>query len=466
MPADPASLRVAIIGAGPAGFYAAEHLQKQVPAVAVDMFDRLPTPFGLVRGGVAPDHQKIKSVTRVYDRIASHPGFRFFGNVAYGRDLTLADLRARYHAMVFASGAPADRALGVPGEELPGSCTATEFVGWYNGHPDYRDRHFDLTQENVVVVGLGNVAVDVTRILCRTPEELAATDIAPHALDALSRSQVRTVYMLGRRGPVQGAFTTPELKELGELPGADFVVNPAELELDAASQDQLTSGEDRTAQKNLDVLRMAAARPPEGKPRRIVLRFCVSPVALEGEGRVEQVRLVRNRLEPDGRGGVRAVATGEEELVPAGLVFRSVGYRGMALPELPFDDRAAVIPHEAGRVRGPDGAPLPGVYVAGWIKRGPSGVIGTNKPCAVESVESLLADWREARLPEPAWCTPEATPEFLAQRGVTPVSYARWQHLDALERQRGEALGRPRLKFTSVPEMLAALDPSSSEVAP
>ncbi len=458
MPTEQPPLRVAIIGAGPAGFYAAEHLQKQPMAVDIDLFDRLPTPFGLVRGGVAPDHQKIKSVTRIYDRIAAQPRFRFFGNVEFGRDLALDDLRAHYHAIIFASGAPTDRPLGIPGEDLPGSHTATAFVGWYNGHPDFCDLAFDLTQEHVVVVGLGNVAIDVTRILARTIEELAATDIAPYALDALRQSRVKTVTVLGRRGPVQAAFTNPEVKELGEMPGADFIVDPTELVLDDASQAMLDKGDDRTPQKNLDTLRAVAGRVPEGKPRRIVMRFCVSPVALEGDGTLERVRMVRNRLDPDGRGGVRAVATDQEETIPAGLVFRSVGYRGVPLPGLPFDDRACVIPNDKGRVTGSDGAPLPGTYVTGWIKRGPSGVIGTNKPCAVETVESVLEDVREKRLGISPGLSPEALPEHLASRGVRIISYGDWQRLDAIERSRGEALGRPRLKFTTVAEMLAALD--------
>ncbi len=454
----PATLRVAIIGAGPAGFYAAEHLQKQDLAVDIDLFDRLPTPFGLVRGGVAPDHQKIKSVTRVYDRLASHPRFRFLGNVEFGRDITLEDLHRHYHAVLYACGAPTDRALGIPGEDLPGSATATAFVGWYNGHPDYRDLQFDLAQESVAVVGVGNVAMDVARILCRTPEELAATDIAPYALDALAASRIRTVYVLGRRGPVQAAFTNPEIKELGEMTAADLVVDPAELVLDNASRAMLESAEDRTPQKNLDTLGAAAARQPAGKPKRIVLRFCVSPVALEGEGRVERVRLARNRLDPDGRGGVRAVPTGQEEVIPAGLVFRSVGYRGVALPGVPFDERACVIPNEAGRVRTAEGTALPGQYAAGWIKRGPSGVIGTNKPDAVESVEQLLADHREGRLPLPPDPRSGAMEAVLRDRGVRVVDYADWKRLDQLEQDAGRPLGRPRVKFTSVAEMLAALE--------
>ncbi len=456
----PPPLRVAIIGAGPSGFYAAEHLQKQPLEVDIDMFDRLPTPFGLVRGGVAPDHQKIKSVTRIYDRIAGHPRFRFFGNVEFGRDLSIGDLLGHYPAVIFSCGAPTDRALGIPGEALAGSRTATEFVGWYNGHPDYRDLTFDLSQESVAVVGLGNVAMDVTRILCRTEEELAATDIAPYALEALRESRVRTVYVLGRRGPVQAAFTNPEIKELGEMTDADFLVDPAELVLDDASRAMLAEAEDRTAQKNLETLTTLAAKPPAGKRRQIIMRFCVSPVALEGTDQVERVRLVRNRLEPDGRGGVRAVATGQEETIPAGLVFRSVGYRGVALPGVPFDERACVIPSDGGRVRDAAGQPLPGQYVAGWIKRGPSGVIGTNKPDAVETVEKLLEDHAAGRLPAPPEPTPEAVDALLRARGIRPVDYEDWKRLDELERAAGEKLGRPRVKFTRVAEMLEALDQS------
>jgi len=467
MPDTPAPpLRVAIIGAGPSGFYAAEHLQKQDRDIAIDLFDRLPTPFGLVRGGVAPDHPKIKSVTRVYDKIAARPGFRFFGNVEFGRDLTLDDLQRHYHAIIFACGAPTDRALGIPGEELAGSRTATEFVGWYNGHPDFRDLTFDLGQESVVVVGVGNVAMDVARILCRTPEELAATDIASHALEALSTSRVKTVHVLGRRGPAQAAFTNPEIKELGEMTAADIVVDPAELELDEASRAMVAAGDDRTPQKNLDTLAAFAARAPGTKPQKIVMRFCVSPVALEGDGRVERVRIVKNRLEPDGRGGVRPVATGEEEVIPAGLVFRSVGYRGVALPGVPFDERGCVIPNEAGRVRTADGAALPGVYAAGWIKRGPSGVIGTNKPDAVETVEQLLADHEAGALPTPPMPDAEAIVALLRSRGVGIVTYADWQRLDAVELAEGAKVGRPRIKLTRVKEMLDALSDVPHAEAP
>jgi ferredoxin--NADP+ reductase len=458
----PSPLRVAIIGTGPSGFYAAEHLLKQQPGVEIDLFDRLPTPYGLVRGGVAPDHQKIKSVIRVYEKIAANPAVRFYGNVEFGGSLDRADLLRHYHSVIYAVGAPNDRVLGLPGENLPGSHAATEFVAWYNGHPDYRDRVFDLSQEQVAVIGMGNVAVDVVRILARTPEELRATDIADHALEALSQSRVRDIYMIGRRGPVQGAFTNPELKELGEMSGADIDVRGEDLELDAEAAARLAAMDDKTPEKNLQTLRAFATRPRSGKPRTIHLRFCLSPVELRGEGRVEQLVLVRNRLVPREGGDYRAEPTGEQEILPAGLVFRSVGYLGMALPGLPFDARRGVIPNESGRVLNAPGQPAPGEYTVGWIKRGPSGVIGTNKPDAVESADALLADLRSGKLNPPAAPAREAVEALLAGRGIRVVRWQDWQRLDQLERERGAACGRPRVKFCRVEEMLAALDGSGS----
>jgi ferredoxin--NADP+ reductase len=454
----PIPLRVAIVGTGPAGFYAAEHLLKQQPGVEIDLFDRLPTPFGLVRGGVAPDHQKIKSVTRIYERIAANPAVRFYGNVDIGQDLTRDALLRHYHAVIYAVGAPTDRNLGIPGEELAGSHAATEFVGWYNGHPDYRDRSFDLSQPSVAVIGVGNVAVDVVRILARTPEELHGTDIAEHALEALKQSNVRDIYMIGRRGPVQGAFTNPELKELGEMAGADIQVRASDLELDPGSAAALASGEDKTPEKNLATLRLFAARPRTGKPRTIHLRFLLSPTELQGQGRVEQIVLGHNRLVQSPSGDLRAEATGEKETLPVGLVFRSVGYLGVALPGVPFDPKRGVIPNAAGRVLEAGGTPARGEYVAGWIKRGPSGVIGTNKPDAVETADAVLEDHGAGQLRQPEVADRDAVARLLGERGVRAVSWQDWQRLDALERARGEAVGRPRLKFTRVEEMLAALE--------
>ena len=450
-------LRVAIVGSGPSAFYAAEHLQKQLPGVEVDMFDRLPTPYGLVRGGVAPDHQKIKSVTKVYDRLASQPGFRFLGNVEVGRDLSREELRRCYDAVIYAVGAPSDRALGVPGEDLAGSHPATEFVAWYNGHPDFAGCSFDLSAESVVVIGMGNVAVDVVRVLARTQEELAKTDIAPYALEALAKSRVKDIWMIGRRGPVQAAFTNPEVKELGEMPGADAVVRPDEIELDPGSAAAADATDDHTIERNLATLRAMAAQAPAGKPKRVHIRFLLSPTAIGGKDRVETVTLVRNRLVAGATGDMKAEPTGETETLPAGLVFRSVGYKGTGVPGLPLDAKRGVIPNEAGRILDAPGQPAPGEYVAGWIKRGPSGVIGTNKPDSVETVESLLADRAAGKLPSPA-AGRDAIETLLKSRKIRVVSWDDWKKLDEIEKARGAALGRPRLKFCDLGSMIAALD--------
>jgi len=447
---------VAIVGTGPSGFYAAEHLLKKHPGVEIDLFDRLPTPFGLVRGGVAPDHQKIKSVTRVYEKIASQPGVRFLGNVLIGRDLTREEVLDHYDAVIYAFGAHSDRTLGIPGEHLAGSHAATEFVGWYNGHPDYQDHSFDLSQENVVVIGVGNVAVDVTRVLSRTPEELAKTDIAPYALEVLQNSGVKNVYMVGRRGPVQAAFTNPELKELGEMPGADIVVLPNELVLDEGSRATLARAEERTAEKNLHTLEAFASKPQEGKPMRIHLRFLLSPLELHGDGSVEAVKLARNRLVATANGELRAEPTGETEVIPAGLVFRSVGYLGTGIPGVVFDAKRGIMPNEGGRVVTAPGTASQGEYVVGWIKRGPTGVIGTNKPDATETTDHLLEDFTSGKLKRTLSPRDEID-RMLEQRGVRVVTWEDWRKLDQIERERGAALGRPRLKFTTVADMLGAL---------
>lgn len=453
-------LRVAIVGAGPAGFYAAERLFKDSDLVIeVDLFDRLPTPFGLVRNGVAPDHQKIKSVTAAFDRIAVNPRFRFFGNVELGRDVSVEDLKQYYHQILYSTGAQTDRPLGIPGDDLLGSHPATEFVAWYNGHPDYRDFEFDLSQESVAVVGVGNVAVDVARILCRTAEELAKTDIADYALEQLRESRVRRVTILGRRGPAQAAFTAPEAKELGELADCDTIVLPEEAELDALSQASLAAA-DRAELRKVEIIQALSRREPQGKSKQLVLRFLVSPVELIGDehGRVRQMRLVRNELYATGAGSLRPRATDHFETLDVGLVFRSIGYRGVPLPGVPFHDSWGVIPNAAGRVLDPDSQePLLGQYTAGWIKRGPTGVIGTNKPDAAETVEMMLADAREGRVLAPPNATAGAAHAFVHGRQPRIVTYADWQQLDALETGRGRDLGRPRVKFTRIDDMLAAL---------
>jgi ferredoxin/flavodoxin---NADP+ reductase len=440
------SLKVAVVGSGPAGFYTADALLKSDdPRVEVDMLDRLPTPWGLVRLGVAPDHENIKAVSRAFEKTAARPGFRFFGNVEVGSTVAHDDLLELYDAVVYTVGAQTDRRLGVPGEDLPGSWAATEFVAWYNGHPDFQDVEFDLACERVVVIGNGNVAIDCARMLALTDEELRPTDTTDEASAAISGSGIREILMLGRRGPVQAAFTPPELKELGELGGADVIVDPDDLQLDAASARALDEDRER-ARRNYELLQEFAAREPEGKPRRIVLRFLTSPLAIVGTDRVEAVEVARNELvEEDGR--LVARPTGETETIAAGLVLRSVGYKGIALPGVPFDERSGTIPNDRGRVRGADRT-----YAAGWIKRGPSGVIGTNKKDATETVEQLLADARAGELARAD--SSRSLEALLEQRGATFVAYDGWQAIDAAERSAGEPLGRPRVKLTGWERLL------------
>jgi len=437
------TLRVAVVGSGPAGFYAADYLLEA--GAQVDVLERLPTPWGLVRLGVAPDHPELKTASRVFEKTAAKDAFRFFGNVEVGKDVSHEELLGLYDAVVYTVGAQTDRRLGIPGEELPGSWAATEFVAWYNGHPDYQHLEFDLSSERAVVIGNGNVAIDVARILARTEDELAPTDITEQSTAAIVASSITDIVMLGRRGPVQAAFTPPELKELGELGGADVVVDAADLVLDAASEASLESAGART-KRNLDILREFAARSGNGKPKQLALRFCVSPVQVLGEGKVEAIQLVRNALVTNDDGEIKAVPTEEVDVIPCGLVLRSVGYRGVGLPGVPFDERRGVIPNEEGRVTG-----QPRVYAAGWIKRGPSGVIGTNKKDAAETCNRLLEDASAGRLE----CTGGQLEELLRERGVDFVEYAGWQAIDEHERSLGEPLGRPRVKLTSWDELLA-----------
>jgi ferredoxin--NADP+ reductase len=449
-------LRVAIVGSGPSGFYAAGHLLKKKDLeVEVDVFDRLPTPWGLVRGGVAPDHPNIKAVSRVYEKTAALPGFRFFGNVDFGTDLTHEDLSERYHALIYAVGAQSDRRMGIPGEDLPGSHSATDFVAWYNGHPDYRELEFDLSADTAVVVGNGNVAMDVTRMLSTDPEELAKTDCADHAIAALRESKVREVVVLGRRGPAQAAFTNPELLELRELTDADVYVDPRDCELDEHSADSLQAEGTMTARKNVEILTGYSTSEPTGSERRIDLRFLVSPVEILGETRVEGVRIVRNELHRGDDGVVRPEPTELSDVIPCGLVFRSIGYRGVPLTGVPFDERRGVIPNQGGRVT-ESGVPVPGEYAVGWIKRGPSGIIGTNKKDAQETVDALLEDAAAERVLDPADPDPESVERLLAERKPDHVTYTGWEAIDRAEREAGEPHGRPRVKLTSSEELLEA----------
>lgn len=454
-------LRVAIIGAGPTGFYATDHLFKEKDVVVeVDIYDRLPTPFGLVRGGVAPDHQKIKSVTKAYDRTAANPRFRFYGYVEFGSDLTLDDVKKYYHQVLFSTGAQTDRNLGIPGEDLKGSHAATEFVAWYNGHPDYQDFEFDLSKESAAVIGIGNVAVDVARILCRTPEELAETDIADYAEEALRASRIKDVYMIGRRGPAQAAFTNPEIKELGEMPGADVVILPEEAELGELTKKWLETEGDKTARRNAEIVKEYSRRKPTGKPRRLHIRFLESPVELFGDdaGDIETMRIVHNELYTSDDGSLRPRATDRFDDLSVGLVFRSVGYRGVALPGVPFYEKWGVILNEKGRVIDPETKePIPGLYTAGWIKRGPSGVIGTNKPDALETVECMMEDLKKGKTFHPSDTSASSVEKLIRERKPNYVSWKDWERLDEIEVKKGKEEGRPRVKFTTVEEMQKAL---------
>lgn len=448
-------LRVAIVGSGPSGFYAAAALlQKSKLSVEVDVFDRLPTPYGLVRGGVAPDHQKIKNVIRVYDRTASHPGFRFFGNVTVGRDVRIDDLRKLYDQVVIAVGNESDRRMDIPGEDLPGVHSATELVGWYNAHPDFRDREFALARaRRVAVVGNGNVAMDVTRVLAKDPDELAASDIADYALEALRESAVEEITLLGRRGPAEAAFSPKEIKEVGSLDGVDLVVDPAVVHLDEVSRRWLVEKAEPSAKKNVEYLLAQSQREPSDARRRIVCRFLVSPVELlERDGRLGAVRLEHNALYDEG-GTPRPRGTGRCETLEVDLLFKAVGYRGVPLPRLPFDERWGVVPNRDGRVTdGADGAHLEGVYVVGWAKRGPSGLIGTNVADSEATVERMKEDV-EGRVAAPG-PSRDAIVELLCSRGIDYVTYEDWQQLDADEVRRGSEKGKVREKYCRIEEML------------
>jgi ferredoxin--NADP+ reductase len=451
-----AALRVAIVGLGPSGAYAAGHLLTNGDLdVRVDVFERLPTPWGLVRSGVAPDHPNIKTVTRVYEKSTADPRFTYYGNVELGRHVTREDLLARYHAVIYAVGTPGDRPMSIPGEDLPGSVPATAFVGWYNGHPDHRDEVFDLSCRRALVIGNGNVALDVARMLTLTPAELARTDMADHAMFALARSQIEEVVIVGRRGPEQAAFTNPELRELGRLAGADVAVSRNEVAVPAALREFNPS---KTSQRNLELLREYAGQGRRGRAKRIALRFLLSPAQILGERRVEEVELVRNRLERLEDGSLRARPTDARAVVSAGLVLRAVGYRGRALRDVPFDERRGIIDNVGGRVINPDGSHTR-EYVVGWAKRGPSGVIGTNKRCAQDTVRVLIQDMVTGRLNAPVTGEPAAD-EWLRETQPDLVSYADWETLDRHEQELGQRAGRSRVKVTRVTDMLDVLNPS------
>ncbi|MCY4641696.1 MAG: FAD-dependent oxidoreductase [Gammaproteobacteria bacterium] len=446
-------LRVAIVGSGPSGFYATEALIKSDQKVEIDLIERLPAPFGLVRNGVAPDHPKLKQAIEVYKKIAQSPEFNFVGNVTVGEDIKAQELQETYHAVIYTCGAETDRKLGIPGEELNGSYTATEFVGWYNGHPDYRDRTFDLSHENAVVIGQGNVAADVARILAKSVDELKHTDIAQHALDVLAESKVRKIYVVGRRGPAQAKFASKELKEFLEIENCRPYIDPVELDLNTTSQREIDSKEGRGNKKNLEIFQKFAESEDTGKQRTCISTFLKSPIRLEGDRRLQKVVFEVNELsgEPFKQS---AKGTGKTMEIECGILFRSIGYNGVPIPGVPFYERWGTIPNETGRITVEHGGNvLPGLYTAGWIKRGPSGIIGTNRACAVESVSAVLEDIDQFGSDKPGR---EGLYAVLDRNGVQYINYAQWEKVDAAEVAAGEPKGKPREKFTYCDEMLAA----------
>ena len=445
--------RVAIVGSGPAAFYSAmELLRHDDPMVSVDMLERLPTPYGLVRGGVAPDHEKIKSVTKIFERAAGHPRFRFFGNVEFGKDIQRLELLEHYHAVIYAFGSRTDRHLNIIGETLPGSHAATEFVGWYNGHPDYRHHQFDLTSKRVAIIGMGNVAIDCARILCQDPENLAKTDIAQHALEALRQSEVEEVFLIGRRGPVQAAFTPAEVRELLHLPKVDAVMRASDLELDDHSKEELSKAS-RNTKLNMEILQQIHDQGDRGNPRKLHLCFLISPTKIEGSERVKGLELVHNEIVKEG-GVLRAKATDEVMHLNVDMVFRSIGYMGEAIPGLPFDDRRGTLPNDQGQLLdGVGGKLLNQEYTAGWIKRGPSGVIGTNKQDATETVSRLKKNWQTSPTPQPKLVQHDLL-DLLKEKKSQFVSFEDWKKLDKFEVELGQQNGKSRHKICEVPEML------------
>lgn len=446
---------VAIVGSGPSGFFAAASLLKfaDLPDsdrdVRVDMLEMLPTPWGLVRSGVAPDHPKIKSISAQFDKTAADSRFRFFGNIKVGEHVTPAELAQRYDSVVYAIGAQSDRALHIPGEELPGSVAAVDFVGWYNAHPHFNGMAPNLAGGRAVVVGNGNVALDVARILVSDPQALASTDIAEHALASLDTRGVEEVVVIGRRGPLQATFTTLELRELGDMEGlgdVDVILDPADF---AGITDDDLEAAGKTVKQNIKVLRKYVDEPPREAKRRIVFRFCTSPVELRGEDRVESIVLGRNELVRDEDGRMVAKDTGEREELPVQLVVRAVGYRGVPTPGLPFDERSGTIPHTDGRIDGSRNE-----YVVGWIKRGPSGVIGSNKKDSQDTVDTLLADLQSGGVDERGSEYGHELAEWLLEHQPDLVTGEHWQLIDAHERTAGESVGRPRVKLASVAELL------------
>ncbi len=461
------AFNVAIVGSGPAGFYLTEALFGSGLPVRVDMIERLPVPFGLVRHGVAPDHQKLKAATSTFEQIAGHEHFSFFGNLQVGRDIDIAELLAVYDAVVLATGAISDRSLDIEGEDLAGSVAATDLVGWYNGHPDFRDKIFDFSHPTAVVIGNGNVALDVCRILAKSADELKQSDICRHALEALADSKITDIVLVGRRGPGQAKFTAKELREFNQLAVAEPVIDPEDLVLNSATAHELASPEGAGAARNVQIFGgFSSSQSARGKPKRIHFRFYLAPRRIEGDACAERVIFDRSRLVgPAFAQTLETIGTGTE--IATGLVVRSVGYRGAEMPGVPFDMRTATIPNRDGRVVDGDGAAVPRLYVSGWIKRGPSGVIGTNRACGIDTSLAILADLQaQASSPDDEKDQRRAT--FLASlrgRSRKIVDFAGWRRIDAAERAAGAASAKPREKLTTIPAMIDAAEGRGDRVA-
>lgn len=450
--------RIAIIGSGPAGFFAAGHLfDNKDLNIEIDMYDKLPTPFGLVRSGVAPDHQKVKGVTKIYSKIAENPKFKFYGLVEFGVHITLEDLKKLYHQIIFATGTQTDRKMKIPGEDLKRSYTATEFVAWYNGHPSFVDFDFDLSVEKVAVVGIGNVAVDVARMLCRSAEELSKTDITDYAFDKLTNSNVKEIYMLGRRGPAQAAFTNPEIRELQNLSSADVLTLKKEVELDDLTTRYLSENPSRSTEKKVEMLKQFSQNTCS-KEKHLIIRFFVSPLELlpDGKGGVKGIKLAKNELIQSEDGSLKARSTGKHEILEVGTVFRSIGYYGTPLAGVPFDEYRGIIPNSNGRVVDPEGNSVLGLYTAGWIKRGPTGVIGTNKMDSSETVSAMIEDICSNNTLLPELASSKDVEKLLEERrgrDVGYIDYGDWLKIDKDELSRGEKRGKPRDKFTTVEDI-------------
>jgi ferredoxin/flavodoxin---NADP+ reductase len=447
------ALRVAIIGGGPSGFYTADALFKSNVSVQVDMFEKLPTPYGLLRGGIAPDHQKMKSVASYYERIAvkNEAHFNYFGNVEVGRDISIEELQSYYDALIFAYGSEGDKSLGINGEDLKGSYSAREFVGWYNGHPEYTDFRFDLSQESVVVVGLGNVAIDVVRILAKNEKELASSDIASYAQTELAKSNVKHIHLVGRRGPVQAAFTRLEIQELGDLQDCDIIVHKEDLDLSPSDLEEVDSPSNNKAKKNLEILNQLSEKKLSGKPKTIHIHFYKSALKINGNDSVESVQFEINEMNGDAF-NQKVNSTGNEELLNCGLFFRSIGYKGLAIKGIPFDEKAGIIPNNKGQVIDINNNPVAGLFTSGWIKRGPVGVLGTNKSGSQETVGILMETLDT--LPNAKNRDSDDLLELLTQRDVKVVTFLDWKRIDDEEVSRGKEKGKPREKFTSIKDMI------------